>query len=89
MLVNVTKGAYLGTEVRAGIPADLKEATQQDVKVGLKIEGQFYLNFDVTKNLVDLDTGFYYSTQTATFGGAGSGEIQSAPFLGLSFNTDF
>ena len=89
MLVNIAKGSHLGVLLKGGVPVDLKETNQQDVQMGLKLEGEICLNFSLTRDLVDLETGFYYSTQSASFGGAGNGETLSAPFLGLSLNTDF
>jgi hypothetical protein len=53
------------------------------------LDGKVILAFDLTRKLLDLETGVLYSTQEATFAGAGDGDTIVAPFLGFSLNTAF
>jgi hypothetical protein len=76
-------------DARGVLPTGIKEATQQDLKLGVRLDGKVILAFDLTRKLLDLETGVLYSTQEAKLAGAGDGEIIVAPFVGFSVNTDF
>jgi hypothetical protein len=83
------RDTVVSLDARGVLPTGIKEATQQDLKLGLKLDGKVILAFDLTRRVLDLETGVLYSTQEATFAGAGDGETMIAPFLGFSLNTAF
>ncbi len=89
LIMNVTRSVILEVDARGGIPLDVKEANNQTVTLGTKIEGQVTVIFDLTRKLLDLEAGFAYSSQEATFEGTGTGETTTAPFVGLTMSTSF
>lgn len=88
-LLTITRGAYLEFDLRYGVPLDIKEASQQTVTLGSKIDAQCTVVFDLTRRFLDLEAGFLYSTYDATFNGSGTGENLTAPFIGLLMSTYF
>lgn len=88
-LVTIFRGAYLELEARYGIPIDVKEVSQQNVTLGAKMDASCAVVFDLTRNLLDLEAGFLYSTYDATFEGVGTGEALTAPYIGLLLSTSF
>lgn len=88
-LITITRGAYLKIDLRYGAPLDIKEASQQTVTLGSKIDAEGSVLFDLTRRSLDLEAGFRYSTFDATFNGAGTGEVLIAPFLGILMSSYF
>lgn len=83
------RDTIVNMDARAALPTEIKEAKQQDLKLGLRIDGKITLAFDLIRKLLDLETGLLYSTQEAKFAGSGDGEVIIGPFLGISFKTAF
>lgn len=85
----LSRGFWIGLDGRYAMPTDIKEADKQDVTLGAKTEGRVFFSYDLTRKLFDLQAGFLYGIQDASFLGTGDGETITAPFLGILMNSDF
>jgi hypothetical protein len=82
------RGTSFYTDVSGTMPLETKETQQQEVEVGLALNGEMGATFDLTRKSLDLSLGVRYSTLAVDFGGKGGGEVMTAPFLGLRWGFD-